>query len=165
MLSAPIESRFSLDGHDGRIQCKIPQSEWVNLLPRLEWSEIELIELPKDFLQSHPRLARARERLKDAETSSAQGDWESVLQDCRMAFEAVAIALTGEEDRQVALPKLKDHFGKGLKGENLNAIALAFNKFLHLARHEQPEPVTFDRADAVLTLRVAASILDYLARR
>jgi len=165
VLSAPIESRFSLDGGDGRIKCKIPQSEWVKLLPQLGWSEIELLELPRDFLRSHPRLARARERLKDAETSLARGDWEGVLQDCRKAYEAGAIALTGEEDRQVALPKLKDHLGEGVKAENLNALVLAFNKFLHLGRHEQPEPVAFDRADAVLTLRITASLLDYLARR
>lgn len=78
-----------MDGHDGRIQWKIPQSEWVKLLPQLEWSEIELLELPREFLRSHPGLARARERLKDAETALARGDWEGVLQDCRKAYEAV----------------------------------------------------------------------------
>jgi len=165
VLSAPMQSVFSLDGGSGEIKCKIPQSEWVSLLPRLEWSEIELLELPMDFLRSHPRLARARERLKDASTSLARGDWEGVLQDCRKAFEAIAIGLTGEEDHQSALPKLKDHFGKGLKAEHLNAIVLAFNKFLHLGRHEQPEPVAFDRTDSVLTLRITASLMDYLAQR
>jgi hypothetical protein len=164
VLSAPIESRFSVDGMSGEIKCKIPQSEWVSLLQRLEWSEIELLELPRDFLRSHPKLARARERLKDAATSLARGDWEGVLQDCRKAFEAIAIGLTGEEDHQSALPKLKDHFGEGLKAERLNAIVQAFNKFLHLGRHEQPEPISFDRTDSVLTLRITASLMDYLAR-
>lgn len=163
VLSAPIKSRFSLDGNDGRIQCKIPQSEWIKLLPRLDWSEIELFELPREFLRSHPRLARARERLKDAETSLARGNWEGVLQDCRKAFEAAAIAVTGEEEHQVALPKLRSLLGEGAKGESLNALALAFGKFFHLGRHEQPEVVTFDRPDAVLTLRITASLLDYLA--
>lgn len=165
VLSAPIESRFSLDGNDGRIQWKIPQSEWVKLLQMLGWSEIELLELPRDFLRSHPGLARARERLKDAETSLARDDREGVLEDCRKAYEAAAIAITGEESHQAALPKLKERFGEGVKGESLNAVAMAFNRFLHLGRHEQSERVAFDRADAVLTLRIAASLLDYLARR
>jgi hypothetical protein len=165
VLSAPMETRFSVDGGVGDIKCTIPQSEWVKLLPQLGWSDIELLELPIDFLRGHLKLARARERLNDAQISLARGDWEGVLQDCRKAVEAVAFALTDEEDSQAAMSRMKEHFGKGPKGENLTAIALAFSKFLHLARHEQSEPITLERADAILALRITVSLMDYLARR
>ncbi len=165
VLTAPYDLAFSPNGSDNQIKISIPQSDWVKALSRLAWSEIELMELPADLFRSDPRLARSRERLKEAQSSLARGDWEGVLQDCRKAYEAAAMALTGEEDRQAALPKLKDHFGESVKAENLNAVASAFSRFLHLGRHEQSEPVTFDRADAILVLRITASLLDYLARK
>lgn len=165
VLSAPIESRFSSSAVGGSIELRIPQSEWVKLLRQLEWSEMELMELPMTLLRSEPRLARARDRLKEAESCLTQGDWDGVLQNCRMAWEAAAIGLTGEESHRVALPKLAAYFGKGPKAEQLDSLAKKLGEFLHLARHDQPDHVSITRADAVLGLRITASLLDYIARR
>ncbi len=163
-LRVPIESRFAASQLGGAFEFKIPQSEWVKLLRQLEWSEIELMELPTARLRSDQRFARARERLTEAETCLGRGDWEGVLQNCRKAWEAAAIGLTGEEDRNSALPKLQAYFGEGLKSEHLNSLAKKLGDFLHLARHDQVERVFITRADAVLAIRLTASLLEYLAR-
>lgn len=154
VLTPPIEGRFSSGPLGDRIEYRIPQSEWVTLLRQLEWADIELVELPLELLRSDPRLARARERLRDAQTALGRGDWESVLQSYRKAWEAAAMAVTGEIDHQSALPRLKERFGDGLKAERLNAIAIELGRFLHLGRHEQAEGVTFDRANAVFATRL-----------
>jgi len=162
VLMAPTEGRFTI-GIDSRIKHTIPQSEWIKLLRRLEWSEAELVELPVDLLRSEPRLARARERLRDAETSLARGDWEGVFQNCRKAWEAAARGLTGQKEHQSALPKLRSYFGEGLEAERLNAVALEFGEFLHLGRHEQAGDVKIDRAHAILALRITTALLGFLA--
>lgn len=165
VLMAPTEGRFSSGIAGGPIEYRIPQSEWAMVLKQLEWSEVELVELPADLLRSEPRLARARERLLDAQNSLARGDWENVLANCRKAWEAAARGLTGEEDLQSALPRLKAHLGDGLKADRLNALVTDFGRFLHLGRHEQADAVSIDRADAILAVRVTTSLLSFLARR
>lgn len=127
--------------------------------------DIVLVELPLELLRSDPILAWARERLRDAQTALGRGDWEGVLQSCRKAWEAAAMAVTGGIDHRSALRRLKERFGDGPKAERLNAIAIELGRFLHLGRHEQAEGVTFDSADAVFTTRLTTSLLSLLASR
>lgn len=72
-LGVPFETEFENAG-SGRFEHVIPQSEWINLLKSLAWSELEVLELPTSRLRSVPHLFRALERFKDAQECYRRGD-------------------------------------------------------------------------------------------
>lgn len=163
VIHTPRETQFCSSGYGSSIHTAIAQSEWVRLLKRMQWSEVDLVESPAEFLRTEPLLAGARVRLEEAQTNLWSGDWEGAIQSCRKAWEAAARALTGTQSNAEAMKALGSRLHQEPKTAALNEVALALAAFVHLARHDQPTGTKFTRNDALLTFNLTAILLTYLA--
>lgn len=161
IMSDPSQSYFD-QGNRGYFEYIIPQSDWIKLLASMQWSELELIEIPSRNLRALPIPARAIKRFEEAQHHYRQGQWSETLASCRMAFEALVKEVTGQNDMAQALPALKQLLGDNPKTNRLDKLISDFSQFLHLARHEQQPPVVIGPAEAMLALRVTGSIIAYI---
>ncbi len=163
ILGLPFETSFG-QPTNGYLEYRIPQSDWVQNLKTLGWSELEILELPSARLRADPRLGRALGRLEDALECHRRGEWEEAMANCRKAFEAVMLDVSGKDDmRQASEETLRALVGDTPKVVRLNKVISELSKYLHLARHEASEPILVTRADAQLSIHLTAALLDYLA--
>lgn len=160
-LGLPFETQFR-NGRTDNFEYLIPQSEWVKVLKSLEWSELEILELPASRLRSNPTLARALQRFEDALECYRRGDWAETMLNCRKVFEAMVQDVTGTSEMRKAHQTLESIIGEGKKADSLDKMIKALNNFLHLGRHEQPPPISIKRADAQLALHLTGPLLTYL---
>ena len=163
-LGAPFETEFGNAG-SGRFEYLIPQSEWIKVLKRLAWSELEILELPSSRLRSVPPLARALGRFEDAQECYRRGDWEESMLNCRKAFEAIVQDASGESDMRKAHQVFVSIIGEGDKAEHFNNLAKSLGEFLHLGRHENLPYISIKRADSELALLLTAALLTYLGQQ
>jgi len=165
VLHTPMETQFCSAGYSSSIRVTIPQSEWIQLLQRMQWTQLALMESPTAVLRSDPRLAGARERLHEAETRFwGGGDWEGAIESCRKAWEAAVRTLTAAETNPEAMKKLGEQLTKHPKTVALDNLARSLGTFVHQARHDQPVGMNFTRGDATLTINLTAALLAYLAQ-
>ena len=157
LLGVPYETRFA----DG--QYTIPQSDWIKILRGLNWSELDLLEIPSAAISASPNLARAYKRLEDGQNFYRRGDWEEAMSNCRKAFEALIKDTAGKDDLSQGLDAFTRLINQKDKAEQINALVKTFTQFLHLARHEQHPAVPITRGDAQLAIQVTASTLGYIA--
>jgi hypothetical protein len=163
VLGVPFETGFG-NPATGYLDYRIPQSDWVNALKRLGWSELEIFELPSASLRTNPQLSRALTRLEYALDCYWRGDWEESMANCRKAFEAVMLGISGKDNmKQASEATLQALVSDPTKVDRLNKLITELGGFLHLARHEGSQPVSIKRADAQLAIRLTAALLDYLA--
>jgi hypothetical protein len=163
-LQAPFETQFG-DAGLGRFEYLIPQSEWLKLLRNLDWSELEILELPSRRFRAIPSLARAIERFKEAQESYRRGDWEASMLNCRKAFEAIVQDTVAEADMSKAHQALVSIMGEGDKTDRLDDLVKSLGRFLHLGRHENLPPISIKRPDAELALRLTGTLLSYLGQQ
>lgn len=164
ILKPPYETQFG-DASLGYLDYLIPQSEWIKLLKRLGWSELEILELPIGRLRTTAPLARALERFNDAQQNYRNGDWEATMLNCRKAFEAIVQDATGELNMGKAHQAYISLLGEGEKTERFDKLAKYLGEFLHLGRHENPIHVSIKRADAELSLILTGALLTYLSQQ
>lgn len=162
MLKPPRETQFT-DGGSGFLEYTIPQSEWVKLLKGLGWSELEILEIPSNRLRVVPHLAKALERLEDAQQNYRNGDWEETLMNCRKAFEAIVQDFSGEPDMGKAREAFASILGEGEKAERFDKLAKSLGDFLHLGRHETG--VSIKRSDSEFALLLTGALLTYLGQQ
>uniref|UniRef100_A0A832M3E1 Uncharacterized protein n=1 Tax=Oscillatoriales cyanobacterium SpSt-402 TaxID=2282168 RepID=A0A832M3E1_9CYAN len=162
-LGIPFETGFGSASSD-RFEYLIPQSEWIKVLKRLAWSELELLELPVAKIKGTPALTRAVQRFEDAQDCYRRGDWAETMMNCRKAFEATIKDTTGENDLKEASKALEFLIGEARKAEPLNEVVKNLGDFLHLARHEQFPPIPIKPEDARLALHLTGALLAYLGR-
>lgn len=160
LMTVPMERSLVTVGSD-RLVYPIPQSEWIKVLRQLQWSELELIELPGTSATRPPSLARAFSRLSDATEAYRRGEWEDTMANCRKAFEALVQDLTGKPDMAATGPLLETILGEGPKAARVDALVKELGQFLHLARHEQHPSVKIGRADAAFSLHLTSALLQY----
>lgn len=163
VLLNPMETQFSSGGSGSSIHATLPQSEWVKLLQRMQWTQFALMEFPTELLRADPRLAGARERLHEAESRFWVGDWEGTIESCRKAWEAAARTLTASDTNTEALKKVGAQLNKQPKTAALDDLARAFGTFVHLARHDQPGGMMFARNDAMLSINLTTAMIAFLA--
>jgi hypothetical protein len=154
---ARLEVRCGGAGHDGRM----PQSRWLELLRTLGWDETVLIELPFNWRPHlHPLAFR---RWEEGVEHFRAGAWEDTLVSCRRVLEMLALehSPAGEPAR---MKRMRQHFDESEKGDILDRLVMQLSSFCHLGRHEQPTSsgVRVTRADAMLALTTAGSVLRYL---
>ena len=134
------------------------------LLRGLNWSELELIELPSANAATSPQLSRALKRFQDAQDFYRRGHWEESMGSCRKAFEALVKEITGKDDMSQADAAFAAFISESGKAKLLSEVVKAFTPFLHLARHEQVPAIPIEPKDAMLALLFTASTLSYLAK-
>jgi hypothetical protein len=161
LLQVPFETCFT-DGQGDYFEHRIPHSVWVRLLRDLEWSELELVEIPTMKLRTHPDMARALEFFAVAQECYRSGLWPDCVVNCRKVIEAMVKEVTGKDNMKEALKAIEALIGEGPKAVQLNDLLRSFNGFLHLARHPQLPPVEIQPNDATLVLHVTGAILSYL---
>lgn len=163
ILGVPFETEFG-DPATGYLDYRIAQSDWVVGLKILGWSELEVFELPSTRLRINPQLGRALARFQDALDSHRRGEWEESMANCRKAFEAAMLDVSGKDDlKQGSTATLQLLVTDSTKANRLNAVISELSRFLHLARHESPQSVLIKRADSQLAIHLTAAVLDYLA--
>ncbi len=161
IMSDPSQTYFDQRSR-GHFEYKIPQSDWIKLLASMQWSELELIEMPSRNMRALPIPARAIKRFEEAQHHYRQGHWSETMASCRIAFEALVKEVTGKDNLAQALLALNQLLGENPKTDCLDKLISGFSPFLHLARHEQQPPVPIGPAEATLALRVTGSILAYI---
>ena len=159
-LGIPYETEFG-SRHSEQIKYPIPQSEWVKVLKDIQWSELEIIELPASILRSNQQLARALKRFNDAKISFRHGDWDATMLNCRKAFEAIVQSISGSAEMKEADGVFLSIIGDEDKANHVNGIVKELGKFLHLGRHEQ-RTIVISRSDAQLALHLTGSLLMYV---
>ncbi len=161
LLGVPFETCFT-DGRGDFFEYKIAQSDWVGLLRNLEWSELEVVEIPTGKLKAIPALARAFGCFADAQDCYRRGLWDEAMMNCRKAFEAMVKDAVGEDSMKEALRAYEAIMGGGEKAERFNDLTRALGNFLALARHEKLPPIRIRPSDATLAVRMTGAIFSYL---
>lgn len=164
LLGAPWETKFST-GNSYPASHKIPQSEWIKLLASLNWSQVELFEIPIETFSSDPNLRHAIELLREAQNRFSRGDWAGTLQNCRQAFEAAAADIGQTDNKKDNFQKLSDRISNIKKREKLNTLISSLSGFAHLGRHEDVPKIDITREDALMVLRCTLSIFSLLGGR
>jgi hypothetical protein len=160
-LSRPVSILLE-DGHIGRLEYTIPQSEWVKALKEMQWSEMILLEFPSRDIRSDTRLARAFECLEEGQACYRKGLWDETALNCRKVFEAIVQDTTGEENMGKALDALNAFIHEPSKANLINQIAKDLGVFLQLGRHEKLPVIPFTPNDAALALQLTTALLSYL---
>lgn len=162
------EQRFLMYPQSERLLLKrgssyrIPQSDWVKLLSQMQYSEIELFEIPAKSFISDPDLKRAFETLRKAQDQFRLGHWKETLHNCRLAFEAAASEIGKTEDKKQNFLKLADLAGGGEKSKRLDDLIHALSEYAQLGRHEDFPGISITREDALAVLRFTLSIFELL---
>lgn len=163
ILGVPFETGFG-NPSTGYLEHRIPQSDWVKALKTNGWSELEIFELPSTQLRANPQLGRALARFVDALDCYRRGEWEESMGNCRKAFEAAILDVSGKgEMKQGSEAAFQILVRDPTKVHRLNSLISESSKFLHLGRHESAQPVLINRADAQLSIHLTAALLSYLA--
>lgn len=164
VLGVPFETFFCSSAHSDRVEHVFPQSDWIKVLRNLNWSELELTELPSVNLAGS-QFGRAVKRYEEAQDFYRRGEWEECMSSCRKVFEVLVKEVSGADDMsrsEAVFQQLVS--GAAVKGKLANELVKAFTPFLHLARHEQAAPVSLGPKDAMLSLHFTWSILCYLTK-
>ncbi len=160
-LGVPEQARLEVRCGGWSREGRLPRSRWLELLGALGWDETLLIELPfSERPQLHPMALR---RWQEGVEHFRAGDWDATLAACRRALEMLALEHTPEGER-VRMTRIRHHFDESARGEILDRLVMQLSAFCHLGRHERPAAsgVRVTRADALLALTTAGSILRYL---
>jgi len=160
-LGVPFETYFCSHQHQDHVEYKIPQSDWIKALRGLNWSELDLIEIPARARSDVPQLTRAFKRFDDAVDFYRRGDWEESMSSCRKAFAALIKDTKGTDDLSQGQSAFAALISDAEKARLLNELVKTFAPFLHLARHEQASPIKIEPKDAMLALHLTASALSY----
>ena len=166
-LSAPFETSLedNAEHQMGYFKYTIPQSEWVKHLRLMQWSDIELLELPSGAFSPSPEFNRAVRLLDEAQSSFLNGDWKATMMHCRRAVEAAAYDLSGEPEKKKApLKELARIIPEEKKSACIDELLKYTGQFCHLGRHESGKEIAIGRDDALLALQVTASLLRYLSK-
>lgn len=163
MLGVPFESHLQSTKHGDHIEFKLPQSEWVKILRGLQWSELDLIELPMTTSTSS-NFIRALKRLQEGVEAYRRGQWEPSMSNCRKAFEALIKDTSGKDSLSETEATLSALISDAQKAKAINGLVRSLSSFLHLARHEHAESIDIGPKDALLALHVTAATLSYLAK-
>lgn len=156
----PYETEFGNE-HSEQIKYHIPQSEWVKILKDMQWSELEIVELPLSILRSNPQLARALKRFTDAQMSYRNGDWDVTMLNCRKVFEAIVQGKSGSADMKDATDVFLSIIADNEKAKRVDNLIKKLGDFLHLGRHEQLT-IVINRSDAQFALHLTGAILRYV---
>lgn len=159
-LGAPWEEMVSTSRHNGAIEDRIPQSDWLRHLERLGWDETWLVELPVGRLKSI--CPQATKLFEEAQGHYRMGDWRKTLASCNDILEALAWTKTDSGASQADLTKLRLFFDETRKGDALNGTLKEFRTLLHLGRHQQTPDVEITRADAMFALHFTAGFIRYI---
>lgn len=157
----PSETHFD-QGNRGHFEYKIPQSDWVKLLSSMQWSELELIEVPSLTIRNSSVPIRAIGRFEEAQHHYRNGNWSETMASCRKVFEALVKEVTDQDNMAQTLLALNQILGENPKTDCLDKLINGLSPFLHLGRHEQQPPFPIGSAEATLALRVTGSILSYI---
>jgi hypothetical protein len=163
-LGVPFETYLRSNEYASGVDYKIPQSDWIKNLRALNWSELELVELPAQLAKSSPQLARAFKRFDEALDFYRRGDWEASMSSCRKAFEALIKDTIGKDDVSLGQAAFMTLISEPEKAKLINELVKAFTPFLHLARHEQHPATKIRPEDALFALQITVSTLLYVAK-
>ena len=156
-LGQPRETQLG----DGILEFHIPQSEWIKHLKMLNWSEIELIELPARNPQTKANIRRALDRFNDASDCYRRGMWSETLMNCRKSFEALVKDTASCDDMGDSLRAINSLISDAQKAERINELIKSLANYLHLGRHEQLPNLIIMPIDAQLALHLTGALLAY----
>ncbi len=147
----------------------IARSDWVKLLSKMEWSELELFELSIAALRDDENLRTAFQLLRDAEALLREGRYKSVLAHCRQAFESAAKHESAGQVKKGFELLFERAFPESQNEEKrkaLNHLIDALSAYAHLlGRHEQYPALHVSRDESEFGFRITLSLFSLLSRR
>ena len=156
------------------ITFSIPQSYWINeILPRLGYGKIKLIEVPIPE-KIVPRIfKKALEEIQQSQRYFLEGDYDKVVAHCRNAVQLIPEALPidlSSAERPTFNDKvkifLKEHlslFLSDTKRESLEKMIKATWNLSSIPHHPSP-PGYFNRADGEAILQITTILLAYVGK-
>jgi hypothetical protein len=168
--TAPEADRCSLGAINWN-QCMVPghvaRSRWLKMLGKMEWTEIELFEIPTTPFAHFQHLPQSIERMRQAESALRFGDWNAVLGHCRAALEAAAKSEARSDDLKKgfelllsnALPEHSE------KRKALESVVRSLSEYAHLGRHEQFPVLQITRPEAEFVFTTTLGLFSFLGRR
>ena len=143
---------------------EVPQGNWVDVLGKMGYCELELLEIPGLENGAGPELAVAIQHLRQAEDSFRRGDWRACVGLGRDVVEAIE-NLLGEPTEVPASPDgLFDGSRTWSQRTRLQALRKVVKTYAAPARHGDVDSVSVQwvRADARMVLQVAAALVAHV---
>jgi hypothetical protein len=136
----------------------IPQSEWVKLLSKINYSHIDLIEMPGIHPQKSSLENKIYENLKKANQLALEGRFAQCVAQCRFVLENISSFLGDEKGMRDIRFKGKEHS----KEERKQLIRKAVFNLSHLAHHDDNKvTVQWTRSDALALIKYCCAIIQH----
>lgn len=137
----------------------VPQSDWVQMLSKMEYSYINLIEIPNLQINSSKHAQKIIDHLNTANHLALEGRFEQSVAQCRFFFENLS-KLIGDEEKMRSLNKKTK---ESTKSERMQLIRKAVADLVHLTHHDDDEMahVEWHREDALALIGYCTTILQH----
>jgi hypothetical protein len=145
----------------------IPRSEWLKRLEEMQWSELELFEMPVAPLLADANLTEALRLLREAQDALRMSDHKGVLARCREAFESAAKFQAQGDTKEGFDLLLRRAFPEHEAKRNASdGVIHALSEYAHtLGRHAQYPALHVSRAEAEFAFAATISLFSLLSRR
>lgn len=157
-------SSMSLDRRE--VIWDVPHSEWVKALTKLEWDQIDVIEIHRGALIQHENLAATFEHLRSSQQAMWRGDHRQVAIECRLAVESMLRHFGADDAKAGAKVTWELIFpGDAERQDLINELVLKLQTYLHLFRHGRAPVVNPTRSEAELFLYTTNALISLVSRR
>lgn len=152
---ADVDGTIHHSSHDEPF--KINQSTWKDVLDRLGYAKLMLLEIPM-FDGLGPQLQEASDYLRKARTAMLRREYREAVGCCRDVIESLMRAL-GDSDVKIARLIANTHDLD--KAERLALLRQALKVMTHPARHADEVAASFEwtRDDAMAVIGMTASLM------
>jgi len=166
----------STDKHSIRIT--IPQSEWIKILKNTGFTDLKILEIPYPEVIGHEKFDIMVAHLNESKSFFYSGDYESAVEECRLAIEPIPNLLPIEKISQVdgkdptfkdkldqfCKQHIKSEIGKE-KTKMLTETIWSFSSIFHHPSSSKPSKiVNVNRADAEFIVHTVSGIISYLGK-
>lgn len=172
-----ILSDFSSTGTQS-LEITIPQSEWIKILKNTGFTDLKILEIPYPEIIGNEKFDTMIKHLNESKEFFYRGDYESAVEECRLAIEPIPNLLdiekiTREDGKDPTFnDKLKQFCKQHIKPlvgkEKTNILVSALWCFTSPFHHsDSPKPsknIDVTRADAEFIIHTVSGIIAYLGK-
>ncbi len=155
----------SENGRDTK-HLRVNQSEWASLLAQIGYRDTLLLEVAVLDSETHPDLAEAVDRLREAREEFQRGQYRKTVEACRHVLEALGHELGDGQGNTANLRAMIDRTTELPKDERLMIMRRSAFVMACLAAHSKDLVTirtTWDRHDALGMLTVTAGMVHWIA--
>lgn len=137
---------------------KVPKEQWLALLKGVNSCDTLVIELR--LLTSAPESKSVgRQRIANAVNARNEGRYRSIVQECRIALDALKTGGFGGRAPDEVAQFLQKNARNLSRAERFSALQIAAQLVLSPAHHDGVPDEEFSREDADLAIAIAAALL------